>query len=89
MGGAQGFVLDVEGMNMAAWAYGLGKESRISAFAGGSVDGDVSWVDCFYRELLRAFGDANRIYGSQGNLRKLGARFSFQAARPSSPSSER
>ncbi len=47
MGGAQGFVLDVEGMNMAAWAYGLGKESRISAFAGGSVDGDVSRVDCF------------------------------------------
>jgi hypothetical protein len=38
---------------------------------------------------LRALGDADRIYGSQGNFRKLGGRFSFQAARPSSPSSER
>jgi len=40
-------------------------------------------------EALRAFGDAGRVHGSQGNRPKSGARFSFQALRPSSPSSER
>ena len=88
-GGGDGFRLDVEGVHVARGADGLGEAGGVASFAGRAVDGDVAGAQDFRREFLGAFGDADRIYGSHGNFRKFGARFSFQAARPSSPSSER
>jgi len=88
-GRGDGLRLDVERVDMARGSDGLGEAGGVTAFASGAVHGDVPRAEDFRGELLGAFGDADRVYGSHGNFRKFGARFSFQAARPSSPSSER
>ena len=74
-------------MDVTSWADCLRKESGIAPFASGPVDRNVASYEHRRGERLRAFGDADRIYGSQGNLPKFGGRFSFHAERPSSPSS--
>ena len=76
-------------MHMPAGADTLRKEGGIPSLACGGVDGDVAGVEDLLGELLGSLSDADRGQGSQGNFRKLGGRFSFQAERPSSPSSER
>jgi len=81
--------LEVEGVDMPGGADGLGEAGGIPSFTGRTVQREVPGAQRLAGEALRAFGDAGRVHGSQGNRPKSGARFSFQALRPSSPSSER